>query len=463
MPSSRCCSEFSRAELLRGASVRAGAGLPAIEAGMPLPAGTGLSRRTLLARSAGLGLAVYGARLLSPRAFEEGIAAAGAADGQGRVLVSVFLPGGIDSLSLVAPTGHAAYAKLRPNLRIAPKEGDRLVGDPSLQWHPRATGLRDLHAAGKLTVLPAIGYDHPDQSHFTSRHFWEVGQLDASLRVGWMGRYLDRYGSRDNPLQGLSLEDTLAPALAPSEVPVAAVGAPEGYDLLTHHVWDDDVSARMVDVFDRLGGLPTRDGQLASVRSAVRMATALRGELGPVRGSDPLAKARGRYPKTDDPFPRRLASVAQMVDLGMPLKCVCVQANGEYDTHAGQAATLPGNIALLSESLAAFQADLDARGIADRVIVHVWSEFGRRAQENGNGTDHGAAGVSLIMGSRAAGGVVGEFGGLASSQLDGDGNLRHTTDFRAVYKTLVEGWLGGDSAAVLPEAARFATLPLLKS
>ena len=99
---------------------------------------------------------------------------------------------------------------------MAPNAADRLAGDPTLQWHPNARPLRDLHAAGKLTVLPAVGYTDPNQSHFTSRHYWEVGELNPSGRVGWMGRYLDRHGIADNPLQGLALDYSLAPSLAPA-------------------------------------------------------------------------------------------------------------------------------------------------------------------------------------------------------------------------------------------------------
>jgi uncharacterized protein (DUF1501 family) len=425
--------------------------------GTPLPAGTGLSRRSLLLRAAGLGMAVYGAGALSPRAFEEGIAAAQAADGSGRILVSVFLAGGIDNLSLLAPTGHAAYAKLRPSLAVPERDGDKLKADPTLQWHPNAKGLRDLHNDGKLTVLPGVGYDDPDQSHFTSRHYWEVGQLDVSARIGWMGRFLDRYGATDNPLQGLSLDRTLAPALAPERVPVAAVGQPEEFGFYTDHIWDEDINAGMVEAFSRLGGIKTSDAALASARDASRMATTLYGQLAPVRGDD---KPGGGYPESDDDFPARMASLARMIALGMPLKMVAVPANGAYDTHDSQAASLPDDIALLSQTLAAFQADLEQRGIADRVVTHVWSEFGRRAQQNGNGTDHGAGGVSLLMGTRASGKLVGEFPGIGKADLDADGNLRHSTDFRAVYKTLIEEWFQADAGGIVQ--GKFANLPLLK-
>jgi uncharacterized protein (DUF1501 family) len=148
-----------------------------------------------------------------------------------------------------------------------------------------------------------------------------------------------------------------------------------------------------------------------------------------------------------------------MIDMGLPLKVVALDANGGYDTHENQAATLSENLGLLSATLAAFQADLEARGIADRVLVHVWSEFGRRPEANGSGTDHGAGGASLIMSSRASGKMVGEFPGLAN--LDGNDNLRHTVDFRGIYRGLAEQWLGVSADGIVPDASKFAAPTLV--
>ena len=147
--------------------------------------------------------------------------------------------------------------------------------------------------------------------------------------------------------------------------------------------------------------------------------------------------------------------------MGLPLQCVALDANGGYDTHENQAGTLADELDLLARSIAAFQADLVARGLADRVLVQVWSEFGRRAQENGGGTDHGAGGLSLLIGSQAKGTMVGEFPGLGT--LDPQGNLVHTVDFRHVYKHVVQDWLGVDATGIVPDAAKFTTpLALVK-
>src|SRR3954447_23313894 len=196
-----CCRDFTRSQLLRAGAARAGDGLPAIEPGMPTPAGTGLSRRSFLLRSAGMALSVYGAGKLGLGAFEDGVAR-GATWSDKRVLVSIFMPGGLDAMSVLAPVGDSNYATLRPTLALDGASTNPFTEDTRLHWRPQTGGLQTLYGEGKVSVFPAIGYDHPDQSHFTSRHYWEVGALDANASYGWLGRYLDVAGDAANPLQG---------------------------------------------------------------------------------------------------------------------------------------------------------------------------------------------------------------------------------------------------------------------
>ena len=454
------CAGFSRSQLLRGgAAATAGRGLRAIEDGMPLPAGTGLSRRSFIARASGLALAVFGGSALSPNALDAGIAAAQAA-GQDRVLVSIFCSGGLDSMSLLAPVGDTRYATLRGSLALAADPAFAFAEDARLRWHDNAAPLRDLHAAGKLSVIPAIGYADANQSHFTSRHYWEVGALDPAGRVGWLGRYLDRHGAADNPLQGLSLDYTLAPSLATSGVPVAAVSEPESYDLWARDVWSSSMFDAAVTRWGGQGAIATADPELATARGAAGMSTMLRTQLAGMQDHTGAWQTAVPYPAGTNAFPRRLASLAEMIARGLPLGVVALDANGGYDTHENQATTLQTNFGLLATSLAAFQADLEARGVADRVLVHVWSEFGRRPQANGSGTDHGAGGASFVMGTQAKGTMVGEFPGLAT--LDAQSNLRHTVDFRAVYKGLTEQWLGVSADGIVQDASGLTAPQLVR-
>ena len=416
----RCCGEFTRSELARRSLAEAGRGLPSIESGMPAPAGTGLSRRSFLLRSGALALSVYGASLLKPQAFAEGIARA--AGSQGKVLVSVFLEGGIDALSILSPVADDAYRRLRPQLRLAPGAGPTWTEDPRLQWHPSAAPLHQLHGEGKVTVFPAIGYPAADQSHFTSRHYWEVGELSAHANTGWLGRMLDVVGTDENPLQGLSLDGSLSPSLATANVPVAATwGA--SYDLWAPGVWGE-VEDLMFESFGRLGAAAeaSADAQLRGAGRVVRQAGTLREQL---RAFSDNVDSPVPYPDTGH-FPESLAGLAAMLGAGLPITVASVGAPGSYDTHDEQAEDFRNYLAETCDGLLAFQRDLEARGLDDRVVTLVWSEFGRRPEENGSaGTDHGAGGNAFLIGRAARGQMVGEWPGL--KVLDEDDNLRSTS------------------------------------
>ncbi len=468
-PRARCCREHTRAELLRRSAATAGAGLPAIEPGMPVPAGTGLDRRMFLARSAGLALAVYGAGSTGLKLFEEGIAQAGvAAPGGERVLVSVFLDGGIDSLSVLFPTGDPRYRNLRRRLALGEAAGQAFSEDARMRWHPLAAPLATLHAEGKLSIATAIGYDDPDQSHFTSRHYYEVGATDANLRTGWLGRTLDVIGSLDNPLQGLALDYSLQPSLATARVPVAAVASPTEYQFWTRNVWGD-VQTRLLESLQPLAAASSgNDPVLADTRAVLGQMDGVRRQLLPFSGDDENenpGQSPVVYPNSDEEFPARLASLASMLGAGLPIRCVAMTAPGGYDTHDNQKGAFEEGLGITASSLLAFQRDLEARGLADRVLTLVWSEFGRRGKENASlGTDHGAAGLGLVMGTNVAGTMIGEFPGLANgSGLDEHGNLRATSDYRGLYASILEQWLSVDAAQVIPGAAGFARVPILKA
>lgn len=422
---------------------------------MPAPAGTGLSRRSFLLRTGGLALSVYGASLLGPRAFSEGIAkAAGVADS--KVLVSVFLDGGIDALSLLSPVEDPTYRRLRPKLAMDPGAGPAWTEDPRLHWHPSAAPLHQLHQEGKVTVFPAIGYTDADQSHFTSRHYWEVGELSTKTNTGWLGRMLDIVGTPDNPLQGVSLDGTLSPSLATAKVPVAATWGAR-YDLWAPGVWGD-VEDLMFDAFGRIGAGAQRgkDQQMKEAGKVVGQSNTLRTQLSafgdeiqsPVAYSD------------DDHFSESLAGLAAMLSAGLPITVASVDAPGGFDTHDEQAEDLAEDLKATCDGLFAFQRDLEARGLDNRVVTLVWSEFGRRPEENDSaGTDHGAGGNAFLIGTPARGQMIGEWPGLET--LDEDDNLRSTSDFRGLYCSLIEQWFGVDAGAVIPNAGSFQRATLL--
>jgi len=446
------CDDFGRAH------AAAGDGLPALEPGMPAPAGTGLSRRRFLAQGLGLALTVYGLDKLSVLELDAGVASAATSD---RVLVSIFLDGGADALSLLFPAGDSRYYEYRPTLALPQSAGVAFSEDARLRWHPSLAPLAQLHGEGKVSVLPAVGYTSPDKSHFTSRHYWEVGATNAGLASGWLGRYLDRVGSPDNPLQGLSLDNRLQPALATARVPVASLDGPDRYTFGARGS-ENAVESRILEAVAQLGAghASSRDHAVREVASAAAQSARLRRELQTLDAG--VATLPPSYPQSQDEFPRRLAGLAAMLAAGMPIRAAALKAPGMYDTHADQADELAQALKLTADSLLAFQRDLEARGLADRVLVHVWSEFGRRAKENGSdGTDHGAGGTGFLIGTRVHGRMIGEFPGLGGG-LDEQGNLRATSDFRGVYSALLEQWFDTDASAIIPGAPSFARPALLR-
>ena len=359
----RCCNDFSRTELFRRATAEAGRGLPAIEAGMPLPAGTGLDRRSFLARTAGLTLAVYGGAALLPRAFEEGIAAATAAGPQ-KVLVSVFLDGGADSLSMLFPSGDPLYRSLRPKLGLAADAGVPFAEDTRLRWHPSLDAARHPPRRGQgvgaprrrlcrprpvaLHLAPLLGgrRDERPAAHGLARTLSRPGRFARQPAPGPLARIPPPARAGDRPDAG-RLDRRARP------VPV-----------LDRNVWGD-VERRMLDAIGSLGALPTGgDAALVQATSAARKAAQLRRQLLPFapKGDKPGYTSPVAYPTgEDDEFPRRLAGVAAMLGAGLPLRVVAMSAPGHFDTHDDQPQALSDGLKLTADSLLAFQRDLEAR------------------------------------------------------------------------------------------------------
>ncbi|MDQ6804716.1 MAG: DUF1501 domain-containing protein [Actinomycetota bacterium] len=253
----------------------------------------------------------------------------------------------------------------------------------------------------------------------------------------------------------------MSPTLATASNPVAAIDRPYDFSLWLNGVWGD-VFSWTLDAAAALGDAQhhSSDPPLAQVAVAASEVGVVRRALAPFR--DPQGNAAYTSPvayptSTGSDFPQLLAGLAAMIAAGVPLRCVSLSS----DTHPSRTQTFTSGLTLIADALAAFQSDLEARGIDDRVLVHVWSEFGRRAQENGSkGTDHGAAGASLLIGTRSTGTMVGEWPGLTS--LDANGNQIENVDYRGVYCSLLEQWFGQDGGAVIPSAGQFTRYKLIR-
>lgn len=427
-------------------------------------AGAPLTRRQVIARGLGAGFAFYAAQAMPLARVLEAAGAQAAAAPHAPVLVSVFLPGGLDLLGALPPEAGGRLADLRPRLR--PAEGAAPLGSTGLLAHEAlgrgaAGGVRGLFERGQVGLLPGIDYANPDLSHFHSRHFWETGLVTKRAAAGWLGRWLDANGSPDNPLQGVSLSAALSPVLRATRAPVAAVSSPSGAQLWLPSVWgpayDKAMAAWEELTAPRHGAGP---GASAALERG-RLAKAIADRLAPYAerdGVDPLAPSVP-YPE-DNVLAGRLRHLAGMLSQPLGVRVACVQAEGDFDTHDNQGPELGSALGDVSEALAAFQADLEGRGLAQRVLTLVWSEFGRRPEQNDSaGTDHGAGGIAWVQGPRARAGVLSDYPALR--RLDDHGNLAVTIDFRRVYASLIEQWLGSDAGQVIPDAAKFGRLQLI--
>jgi uncharacterized protein (DUF1501 family) len=422
--------------------------------------GPGLTRRQVFGAGLGAGLALYTARAMPLARVFEAAAADAAAAPDAPVLVSVFLPGGVDLLDTLVPLhDYGRYADLHPKLRV---QGQPL-GGTALGVHPALArgiggGIKGLYERGKVGFLPGIDYANPDLSHFHSRHFWETGLITDQAAPGWLGRWLDRTGGADNPLQGVSMGWGLSPVMRSARAPIAAVASPGDAAFWIRNVWGEPHDVAM-SAYERLGSGRGGGRALRASRTATRLAKDVADRLETYAahdGVDPLASTVA-YPARSE-FGKLLRYLAAMIQKPLGIRVANVEANGDFDTHDDQA-ELGELLVDVSECLSAFQADLEARGVAHRTLTFVWSEFGRRPQENGSGTDHGAGGLAWVQGDRARAGVHSDYPDL--HRLDPDDNLQVTIDFRRVYSSLLEQWLGTDASAVIPRAGGFGRVALV--
>jgi uncharacterized protein (DUF1501 family) len=426
------------------------------------------TRRQALRFGVGAGLSIYAQRNIPFLRALEAATAEAQARPDAPILVSVFLPGGLDLLDTLVPLGQEGrYRDLRGPIvpdGITPlSDGSGMGMQPALSQGADG-GLRGLYERGQLGFLPGIDYANPNLSHFTSRVFWDAGMVTQKQVSGWLGRWLDRNGSMDNPFQGLSSGYGVSPLLRTARAPVASMLAPGSATLGLPALAGGgaDYVSEAVAAYGDLGApsATTRPGPRA-VADGARFAHSVHARMQPLltRGNTSLTPA-APYPAGNDTA-THLQTLAALLDQPLGIRFGTVEASGGWDSHANQNGTLSHDLGALSDALSAFQADLEARGLADRTLTFVWSEFGRRPQANrSNGTDHGAGGIGWVMGPRARSGILTDYPSL--TDLDRQSNLKVSIDFRAVYASLIAQWLGTDPADVIPDAGAFGQVALVR-
>jgi uncharacterized protein (DUF1501 family) len=397
------------------------------------------------------GVAAFTVSFAAP-AFLSDIALAQGA--RSRNLVVVYLSGGNDALSTVVPYRDPFYASRRPSIAIPAGQVLQIGSDSSgktLGLHPRLTGLHQIFNEGRLAIVQRTGYPNSSRSHFQGTDIWGTADPSSPTSPGWLGRYLDTLPPPVDSLAAWNAARDLPRALTARTVAVPTIPDARTYALSSPNgaaeaLLERGAATRMA------AYAPPERPHLSFVNGS------LRGALGTL---DRVASVNSYVPTLTYPnngFALALRTVAGSLVRGIGTRVYWVQTGG-FDTHSNQGNAGGGGYANLmttySDGLLAFYTDLRNHGLLNDTLVLQFSEFGRRISENGSqGTDHGAAGTMMAIGGMVRGGIYGTAASLdpnpANPTLENNGaDVRHETDFRAVYARVLDGWLGADSISIL--------------
>ncbi len=390
------------------------------------------------------------------------LAAGPKSDGRDTVLVVVQMAGGNDGLNTVVPYEDDEYARNRPTLRAVTKKVHKI--DSLLGFHPEMEGFARLYKQGHLSVLQGVGYPNPNSDHAAAMRDWQTARPhDNSCQTGWLGRAIDLAGDTGKanvpavfvgqikqPMT-LGAEKSIVPNVRSLQdcMLQAMPGAAAGRD---HH-------QRLLEAAEvpRAGG---ENSLLGFLRRNTLDAYAASKKIEAVAKASTAAKA-GRYPAFQ--LAGWLGTIAQLIRAEVGIRIFYTEVGGEqpggFDNHANQFGNHCALLHELSESVAAFVDDLKRDKLLDRVLLMTFSEFGRTLKENGRrGTGHGSAAPVFLAGGKLQGGLVGEHPNLTDLE---NGGQKHHTDFRRVYATVLDRWLGFDARAVLGE--KFRPLDVLRA
>jgi uncharacterized protein (DUF1501 family) len=361
-----------------------------------------------------------------------------------RILVVVELSGGNDGLNTVVPFGNDEYYRARPNIGI--RESDAIKIEDGFGLHPSMVGFERLYKDGMMGVVHGCGYDNPSLSHFSSMGFWHTGVPNGGEPLGWLGRLAD--GAYDHDAQGnmivnIGTRQSLA-VQARNHQPLV-FNDPRSFRRVGSEAEKQAIEAMNPTAPDN----PALDFLSATAANAVESSQFVREAAAGY--NTPIDYGIGG-------LSAQLRRVAALVNAEMPTRLYYVSYQGNsFDTHVHQADPHARLLTYTADAVRGFVEDLKRIGRADDVAIMMFTEFGRRVEENTSlGTDHGTATPMFVIGSGVQGGLHGRHPSL--TDLD-DGNLKMTTDFRRVYATMIEEWLGvNDSASILKGS--FESLPL---
>jgi uncharacterized protein (DUF1501 family) len=359
------------------------------------------------------------------------------------VLVVLQMSGAYDALNTVIPYSDPMYMEYRPVLKVEPEEV--LALDDKVGFNPAMAPLKELYDEGKVAVLQGIGYPNPIRSHFRSMDIWHTARPDKVITEGWLGKAIrDLDPHHENVLTAVNFGRGLPRALAVPGVSVASVGNLETYGVLTG-IDGEDQRMQALDIFAKTYSPAIGTGPVNDYLSQTG--------LDALKGADILKTAPQKYASTveygRDYFAQWLKNIAQvhLADFGTRVLYTSLNP-GTFDTHANQSTMLTKLWHEVTTAVHTFYHDLKEHDANQEVVILMFTEFGRRVQENGSGTDHGSGGAAFVVGDAVKGGLYGEYPSLEYGKLD-EGDLQWNNDFRCTYATLLEQWMGLDANAIL--------------
>ena len=356
-------------------------------------------------------------------------------------IVVVQLSGGNDYLNCVIPYENPNYFDNRPNVRL--NEDQVIPIGQGLAMNPAMAPIKELYDQGKVAILHGTGYPDPNRSHFRSMDIWHTAEPTKVGNEGWLGNAVNQmHPKHDNVVAAVNFGSALPRALVSHQAPVATVNDLETYGLMNHV---DDLNQRM----EALQAF--RDIYTQAIGSGPVMDYLSQTGLDALQGSDILGTVLDKYSSeveyADNSFAKSIKSAAQVLlaDIGTR---ICYTQHGSFDAHTNGIALQEGLLEDVSGGIFDFYIDMNSANKADDVVLFVFSEFGRRVKDNGNGTDHGSGGVAFVIGDSVEGGHYGEYPSLKSEDLI-EGDLEFSLDFRSIYAELLEDWLEVDSKPVV--------------
>ena len=359
------------------------------------------------------------------------------------VLVVLQLSGGNDVLNTVIPYSNPLYAENRPTVRIP--ENQVIPINDDLGFNPNMAPFKRLYDEGKMAIIQGIGYPNPNRSHFRSMDIWHTCEPDKISNEGWLGLTLrDLDPNQENVLTGVNFGRGLPRALVAPGIPVASVGNLETYGVLTS-IEREEKRSDALDIFSRMYSPAVGREMVMDYLSQTGMDA--------LQGADVLATAPAQYTSSVEyggsSIAQYMRNIAQVHSAGLGSRILYTTAPyNSLDTHASEFSAHPKLWSDVSQTVSDFYDDLKEQGTSENVIMLVFTEFGRRVHDNGSGTDHGSGGAAFVIGDAVKGGLYGEYPSLEANKLL-DGDLHFNNDFRGLYATIIEDWLGLDSKPIV--------------